>query len=297
MKALVTGATGFIGSHLARRLIELNWNVHVLKRETSSLLRLEGCVDSLQLHDLDGIDFESLWRTIGKVDVVFHLATAYGRDGQSDEQVHQTNVLIPGQLLTQAGEFAPLCIAADTCFPVTYPYLQAYTGSKKQFASWGKQWAAETGSRFVNLVLQHPFGPSDGEGKFVPWLIGQCLGNVDAIDLTTGLQKKDFIYVADVVDAMVAIAEQQDELPSQFSELPCGRGDATTVRSFVERIHEVSQSSSKLNFGAVPDREGEPPESYADTTAINALGWTPRTSLDDGIRLTVDWHRKNRTLC
>ncbi len=298
MKAIVTGATGFIGSHLTRRLVEANWDVHVLKRSSSSLHHLDGLLDSLQMHDINGNDFEAVWHAADEVDVVFHLATAYGRDGQSAEEVRQTNVLLPQQLLTRgAGKRVPLCIATDTCFPDSYPYLRTYTQSKKQFANWGNEWAEETGNRFVNLKLQHPFGPHDGQGKFVPWLIEQCLNNVDVIDLTSGTQEKDFIYVGDVIEALIGIGEKQFELPKGFCELPCGSGVSRSVRSFVELIHDVTESNSKLNFGALSDREGEPPRSFADTTAMKALSWAPRTSLQEGVRLTVQWHRRNRTPC
>ena len=297
MKAIVTGATGFIGSHLTRRLVDSDWDVHVLNRSSSSLHRLAGLLDSLQFHDVSEIDFEAFWQSVGAVDVVFHLATAYGRNGQTDEEVLQTNVSFPQQLLSQANDHAPLCIATDTCFPTSYPYLQAYTRSKTQFANWGREWAEAGSRRFINLKLQHPFGPHDGQGKFVPWLIEQCLGNVEAIDLTSGGQEKDFIYVSDVVDALVTLTKQRAKLTEGFCEVSCGCGSAKSVRSFVELIHATTQSNSKLNFGALPDREGEPAQSVADTTALKALGWSPSISLQEGVHLTVQWHRENRQGC
>ena len=149
----------------------------------------------------------------------------------------------------------------------------------------------------MNLKLQHPFGPNDGQGKFVPWLIEQFLSNVDSIDLTSGGQEKDFIYVADVVDALVTLAEQGGKLSEGFCELSCGRGSAESVRSFVELIHNCAQSDSELNFGALPDREGEPPLSVADISELQTLGWNPETSLEEGVRLTVQWHRENQPTC
>ena len=297
MKAVVTGATGFIGSHLTRRLVQLDWSVHVIKRSSSSLHKLDDLLASVQFYDADENDFVDLWDSVGNADVVFHLATAYGRNKQSDIEVQNTNVKFPAQLLSQARDRVSLCIATDTCFPDSYPYLQSYTRSKQQFANWGKKWSERTSNRFVNLKLQHPFGPHDGHGKFIPWIVEQCIGNVEEIDLTSGSQEKDFIFVADVVDALVSIAQSRSQLDREFSEFDCGSGSSRSIRSFVELIHKMASSDSKLNFGALPSRAGEPEKSVADITALKKIGWCPKTTVQEGIQLTVQWHRENRLPC
>ena len=285
--AVVTGATGFIGSHLVRRLINLGWRVHGLKRQTSAMSLVSDVAQKISWHDLDVTSLDDIWESIGEADVVYHLATQYGRGDVPASDVVKTNLLFPIQLLEQADKRnVPLFVATDTCFPSSYPYLRSYTLSKEQFAQWGKEWSERTANKFVNLVLQHPYGPGDQAGKFVPWIINQCQGDVAQIELTSGEQKKDFIFVDDVIEALVVLHSSQDQL-ANFSEVPCGSGEAVSLRHFVETIHSVSNSSSQLMFGSLPSREGELQVSYADIEQLNQLGWQPTTSLMSGIRLTL----------
>ena len=286
--AVITGATGFIGSHLARKLVGLGWSVHAFHRQSSSLDLLADCADSIHWHNIETTTLDSIWDTIGSADVVYHLATEYGRGDQPASEVAAANVLFPLRLLEHADAHdVELFVTTDTCFPASYPYLREYTLSKKQFSQWGKVWAQQSKNRFVNLVLQHPFGPGDRAGKFVPWIIDQCLRNVEKIELTSGEQQKDFIFVDDVVEALIVLHDQREQLPIEFSEVPCGSGTAITLKLFIETIHSLSQSTSILEFGALPNREGEMPYSCADNELLTGLGWSAAASLSEGIRLTL----------
>ena len=286
--AVVTGATGFIGSHLVRTLINRGWAVHALKRETSAMDLVTDVSSAINWHDLDVTPLDDIWDSIGEANVVFHLATQYGRNDEPASEVVNTNLIIPMRLLEQSEKRnVPLFVATDTCFPSSYPYLRSYTLSKKQFAQWGQVWAEKTNRKFVNVVLQHPYGPGDQAGKFVPWIVRQCQTNVAHIELTTGEQKKDFIFIEDVVEALIVLYTNQNLLTTNFSEVPCGSGDAVSLRHFVETIHSISNSSSELMFGNLTNREGELQFSCANTQALNQLGWHAKTCLSDGIRLTL----------
>ena len=285
---LVTGGTGFIGSHLVRRLVADGWRVHVLARAQSSFWRIEDIAERVQIHRVEKDDYVSGLGRRGWVDAVFHLATAYGRGGEPASDVVQTNLCFPLRLLEWAiAGGVPLYVSTDTCFPIDYPYLRGYTVSKKQFASWAGMLAEETATKCVNLVLQHPYGPDDSPGKFVPWLIDQCQRNIASIDLTAGDQQKDFIFIDDVVDAYTAIAGAVDRLPDGFVALQCGSGQAISVRRFVELVHRLCGSRSRLNFGALPDRPGEVRKSVADVAPLRNLGWRPETALEQGLRRTI----------
>ena len=286
-RAVITGATGFIGSHLVRSLVQQGWNVHALKRSSSSIGSLAD-LKEVHWHDVNSSSLESIWETIGHANVVYHLATNYGRNDQPASEVARTNLLFPMQMLELADRHeVPLFIATDTCFPESYPYLRNYTLTKKQFAQWGQVWAKQTERRFFNVALQHPYGPGDREGKFVPWIIELCLNNVDSIKLTEGSQQKDFIYVADVIEALLVLESQQSIVPDGCSQIPCGTGAAISLRTFVETVHEITKSSSRLLFGAIPNREGELKSSCANTELLESLGWKATRSVADGIRLTI----------
>ena len=287
--AAITGATGFIGSHLARELLGRGWTVHALKRAESSVGLLADVAAQIQWHDADPAVMESAWDSIGRADVVFHLATEYGRDNVPASRVAEVNLIFPLRLLEQANRMGvPLVVATGTYFPTSYPYLRHYTLTKKQFSEWGKVWSQETGRRFISVELQHAFGPGDRTGKFVPWIMGQCAQNAERIELTSGTQEKDFVYIDDVVDALIVLHDQQDHLPSQYCEVPCGSGSTVSLRKFIELVHAASKSTSELAFGVLPNREGELQRSCADVHLLKSLGWTAKTRIEDGIRMALD---------
>ena len=84
---MLTGATGYLGSHLAEALLHKGYSVIALKRKTSSLRRLEAAIPRMTLLDVEGIEFESVFNKYGKVDAVIHCATSYGRNGESASQI------------------------------------------------------------------------------------------------------------------------------------------------------------------------------------------------------------------
>jgi nucleoside-diphosphate-sugar epimerase len=281
--AYITGVTGFLGSHLARALVRRGWEVHGLKRSTSDLSRLRDLAGRLTLHDVDRGPLDGLLPA-RKPDAVIHLATNYGRQDEPASHVVAANVVFPLALLEWAvrGGVRTFVNAATT-YTLDYKYLQAYTLSKQQFAEWARL-RTPPGMRFVNLRLYHPYGPGDHASKFVPQMIRSCLASDGDIALTPGEQRKDFLYVQDVVSAVHTLLETPGRLPGGFVTLDCGSGRAVSVREFVETVHRLSGSRSALRFGALPYRENEIMFSQADPAALRALGWEPRVSLEQGIQ-------------
>ncbi len=188
---------------------------------------------------------------------VVHVATNYGKNDQPHVLVRD-NMLFPLDLLERAiTAKVPIFVNTNTCFTIDYKYLRPYTLSKKQFVHWGKVLCDGTETKFVNLVLQHPYGPGDRPAKFVPAMIRECLSAKEEIWLTPGEQKKDFVYVADVAEAYRLILDKATELPAGYSEFEVGSGKAVSIRQFVEAIHRLTKSQAKLKFGALDYRDGE----------------------------------------
>jgi len=285
-RILATGATGFLGVHTTRLLKELGFESAALVRATSNLSLIENAVTdvmrtepAIRLADvLEGYAAEA----------VVHMATDYGRQGTPVSDVTRTNLLFSLEVLEWAvARQARLFVNIDTCFTPDYPYLRPYTLSKKQFVTWGQTLCKDSDTKFVNLVVQHPFGPHDGAGKFVPWVMQECLTSQETIPLTSGEQCKDFIYVSDVSDAIRCILANVDDLPDGFSQFEVGRGNAISVRSFVETIHRLTASKATLDFGALPQRPGEIMHSEANIDSLVKLGWLPRISIEDGLTQTI----------
>lgn len=263
--ALVTGLSGFIGTHLGRRLQELGWGVRGLKRSRRGPLQDEFLA--------------------GPVDAVVHLATNTGRGHRVlMSQVVADNLLFSIRVAEEAvSQRVPIFVNADTCLPADSTYLPAYALSKKQFVEWGAKVCRGTATRFVNLRLYHLYGPGDRPEKFVPKIIRQCVESAGEIALTHGDQQRDFLYVADAVEAFVRVLAAPEKFPA-FTSFDCGSGQPVTVREFVELVHRLAGSRAILRFGALPYREDEVMHYQADTGALRQLGWQPTVSLETGIK-------------
>ena len=107
--------------------------------------------------------------------------------------------------------------------------------------------------RFVNLRLQQFYGPRDHISKFPSLVIRACCQNQDELDLTAGTQFRDFIYIDDLVSAIDTIVANIETL-GRFVEVDVGSEESVTVKEFVNAAHSISNSSTKLRFGAIPIR-------------------------------------------
>jgi nucleoside-diphosphate-sugar epimerase len=283
---LLTGATGFLGSNIAKVLLADGHRVVALKRRASSLHRLTGIEKDIAFYDLDALDMATPFKEQGRIDAVIHTATCYGRAGETAMQVFQANTAFPLQLLEAATFFN-----TDTFFnsdTILYPHLNAYALSKKQFADWGRQLASNDRIRFINIRLEHIYGPGDDTSKFTTWVLGQCLWHVPELALTAGEQQRDFVYIRDVVAAYAHLLQHRTALGQGFQELGIGSSKPIAVRHFVETAHRLSVSKTRLQFGALPYRDHEQMQSCADTTTLQALGWQCQTSLEQGLTHMIE---------
>uniref|UniRef100_A0A831UBH9 SDR family epimerase/dehydratase n=1 Tax=Geobacter metallireducens TaxID=28232 RepID=A0A831UBH9_GEOME len=292
MRVLITGATGFLGSHIVRTLLVQGSEVSILKRRESSLARIGDLLPKVDSYDIEETRLEDIFSHGTKYDAIVHAATCYGRNGESVTEIVKSNVGFPVRLLEAAisggvGSF----LNADTSLP---PLLNAYALSKQQFSDWGRFLGSQGRIRFINLKLEHFYGPGDDPGKFISQVITGCVTNAPEIRLTKGEQKRDFIFIDDVVSAFLLLLARTDAGGLGFHEYEVGFGEAVTIRSFVETVHRLAGSATNLNFGAVPYRSGEVMESRADITPLKNLGWQPRVSLRDGLRKIIEDELKRK---
>lgn len=281
---IITGATGYLGSHLARALTQGGHHVAILKRGGSKLDRLADCLDAISCHDLDGDGIDAAFAR-QRIDAVVHCAASYGRNGESNLDMLDANTRFPLQVLQAATEHCcPLFINIDTTLPDS---LNAYTLSKSQFRQWGQFMARKTGIRFANAKLEHFYGPGEPGHSFTARIISACSSNEPELPLTKGEQKRDFVYIDDVVSALLKILEHGLGSDFHLSEFEIGSGSPVTIRELVETVHRLTRSTTRLAFGAVPYREGEVMESNADLRAIRQLGWNAQVTLNDGLRKSL----------
>lgn len=284
---LLTGATGFLGSYLLETLINENYKVVILKRSFSDTWRINHLLDKAKSYDIDKVPLEMPFKE-NEIDTVIHTITCYGRNKERTSDIVETNLMTSLKLLETAALFnVGSFYNTDT---LLQRYLNPYTLSKKQFVEWQKFFSDDI--RMVNLRIEHMYGPKDDMSKFVNWLIGELLAGRREIRLTPGEQKRDFIYIDDVVDAYMVLLQNEDKL-SNYNEFDIGTGQQIQIKEFVLKVKRTVEDiigrevQTHLNFGAVAYREGETMEIEEDISGILKMGWYPQTTVEDGIRKTV----------
>ena len=290
MKVLITGGTGFVGSHLLHLLVQQGKEVVLLKRTTSDLHRISSILPAIQVYDIDVIEIEQIFKQ-EQVQQIIHLATDYGRNNDFSKCNH-TNVVLPLKLLEIGyAHDVTRFIAVDTFSSLVdkLDYLPAYHITKRHFKEWGTYIAAQQGKEFITAFLQHPYGPKDNPNKFTSFLFKSLLEPVPSMDLTAGVQKRDFIHVTDVAKAFSAILEA----PSVNPVLEIGTGNSISIKDFVTKVKQLAGNSfTQLNFGKLPTRNNEIMDAKADMQTTRHLNWEPQVDLDTGILDLINWFKE-----
>ena len=286
MNVLLTGATGFLGKHLAKAFLDRKYQVSAYYRRDA--VRWDGP----QWFKTGIGEDDRPFQEAGPIDAIVHLATCYGRKGEPISQILQANLSLPLRLARLATEFrVPLFVNTDTYYnshKSGYAFLADYSVSKGHALYWLRRHAEMGDFRLANLSLEHVYGPGDALDKFCNSTLSAFLRNQPELPLTSGEQTRDFIYVADVVSAYVAVLENAKQLEGVSTDFGVGTGTLLPVRDFVTLGHTLAQSTTKLRFGELAHREGEIMESKADNRSLCALGWIPQTGLKTGIQATLD---------
>ena len=196
MRVLLTGATGFLGSHLLKALVSKGYEVVVLKRSTSNMWRLKGFENTFKSYDIDRVPLQKAFEE-QYIDTIIHTACMYGRKGESIQQILKTNLMFGIELLSTAIDFSTKYFLNTST--LLDKQINAYALSKKQFEEWLK--LASNKIQVVNLKLELMFGEQDGNDKFTSWILNELQQEKNIIPLTAGTQKRDFIYIDDVVSA------------------------------------------------------------------------------------------------
>lgn len=285
---LLTGGTGFLGSAILSSLVDKNRKIILLKRSTSDTARVRHLSKNIIVYD---IDKDPLDRPFSdhSIDVIIHCAADQGRGQASPRSLLEANVLFPLVLLQMALDYHASCfINTDTALD---KQVSAYALSKHQF----REWLRTFSNRLVciNASLELFYGPDDHPSKFVTYVVRELLKNAVKIDFTRGEQKRDFIYIDDVRNALLKILDNSASLPKGYYNYEIGTGDAVPIRDIVTIMRELTYNTKTLlNFGALPYRDHEVMESRVDTSAIHKLGWRPVYSLRDGLRATIESERE-----
>lgn len=306
MRCLVTGATGHIGSHLVRYLLEQGIEVAALVRPTTSnLWRIEDIFHRLHIikGDICNIDHSSAAIQEFAPEIVIHLGWHGVSSGYRNDPAQITQNLCGSlrllELAHEGGcqkwiglgsqaEYGPSNRVLTEDLP-THP-VTTYGVAKLCLGLLSGKLCEAYGIGFTWLRLTAAYGPMDDEEHMIPQVILKLLRG-EKPNLTLGEQRHDYLYVEDVATAIWKAASQ---LTAQ-GIFNLGSGEAYTIRSIAERIRDLIDPSLPLGFGEVPYRPDQVMHLQADISRLKqATGWAPQVSLDEGLRRTVEWFKENR---
>jgi UDP-glucose 4-epimerase len=315
VKALVTGGAGFIGSHLAERLLELGHEVHVLDNLSTGSIDNIGHLKGRSgfSYVIDTVTNEPLLaEMIDQCDVVFHLAAAVGVKLIVEQPVHtiETNVHGTEVVLKHANKKKKLVIiastsevygksadvpfreGADLVLGATVKHRWAYACSKLIDEFLALAYWKEKKLPIVIVRLFNTVGPRQtGQyGMVLPTFVRQALSGQPITVFGDGTQSRSFTYVADVVDALVKLAQEPRAVGEVFN---IGNTEEVTIRELAERVKRITSSSSPVQF--IPYDEAyeagfeDMPRRVPDISKVGHLiGYQPRLGLDDIIFRVVE---------
>lgn len=299
MHAFVTGGAGFIGSHLADRLIAESHQVTVI--DNLSTGRLTNVNPAATFHQMDIRDdaFGELLLQ-EQPDVVFHLAAQISAPLSVEKPVYDAEINIIGTLnllihAVQAGVkkvifSSSAAVYGDPVFiPITEDHpvcpLSGYGVSKLAVEYYLEMFRQQHGLNYTVLRFANVYGERQdaaGEGGVVSIFIDKLTAGKEAFIFGDGQQTRDFIYVHDVVSAVLAASETAGSQKANVST-----NLETTVNTLYQNIK--SRTGSGLNPVYAPPRKGDPLRSVLDNGAAQRLlGWKPRYGLAEGLALTVE---------
>ena len=276
-----------MGSNLLRKLIDTEYHIVLLVRRTSNFSKIADMLEKVTLFYSENANLGKFFAK-NRIDCVIHCATNYGRKGQLPLTILDSNLILPLKLLQIGSENGLKCFMnTDTVLGMN---ISHYSLSKAQFNEWLKIYSDRLVC--INLALEHFYGPGDDESKFVTWIVRALLKNSKSINLTSGDQKREFVYIDDVVDAFLRVIKSYASLENGYIPYEIGSKNAVKIREFVILVKSlIKNNATELNFGAIPYRKGEIMEYKTDLSSINKLGWKARVPLNKGLRKTIAFER------
>jgi len=319
MKALITGGAGFIGSHLAERLLKNGHDVTIIDNlSTGSLENLAGFRQDARLQFVKGdIQDSNLVQLLtAQCDVIFHLAAAVGVQLIADDPVHtiETNIAGTETVLEAANKFGRRILLAsssevygksekipfgeddDFVLGSTAFSRWAYACSKAVDEFLGQAFHQQYGLGVVSARFFNTIGPrqTGRYGMVVPRFVQWALKDEPIQIYGTGRQTRCFCYVEDLVDAVIELMRCDQAAGRVFN---IGSSEEITIEALADRIIELSGSKSEKHFVPYVVAYGRPIEDMMrrvpDTRRIReTLGWQPKTSLDQTLKIIIERYRR-----
>jgi len=315
MKALITGGAGFIGSHLAERLLRDGQEVTVVDNlSTGSLKNIEGFGTKPKFNFVEGdiCDAELMEQLMERCDAVFHLAAAVGVKLIADRPVHtiETNIGGTEVVLETANKFGKKILIASSS--EVYGKNEAVPFSEDDDIVLGStrmsRWSyacSKAIDEFLGLAFYQQYGLGVVIGRFfntigprqtgqygmvVPRFIQRALRGEPLSIYGTGRQKRCFCYVEDLIDAVIGLMNCDEAAGKVYN---IGSTEEIAIEELADKIIEMTGSKSKKEFISYEKAYGRPIEDMMRRVPgleriKETIGWEPKTNLSETLQIIIE---------
>lgn len=284
MKILVTGGSGFIGSHLVKELGMKGHSVDILSNIKPNIVKKQNYIFA------DITDRKTMLKVIPQYEAIYHLAGLLGTSELIEKAYEASRVNILGTINVLDGAL----INKTKVVHITKPncWLNTYSITKYAGESFAKMYERELGLPTVSIRWYNVYGPNQSFHcqKAVPFFIRWALKNEPIQIWGNGEQTMDLIYATDAVRATIEIGEQKKY---NGMTIDVGSGTETSVNTLADIVIKLTNSKSQIQH--LPMRAGEDANTKlcADVSIIKELDFKYRYNLGTGMKETVKWYIKN----
>lgn len=294
-RILVTGSTGFLGKNLVDTLRKAGANVFATAAHENK---------NFKINKVDFLVVEDVKKTINlaKPEIIYHTGglVNLSRDYETYKNCFEANVIGTLNVLESLRENPPrkfIFVSTEEVYgnnEIPYKETQeadppsGYSVSKIAAEKLCISYAKELGFKLVILRVGTMYGPGDRPSRLIPQIIMKAMQN-KPINLNLGLKKRDYVFIDDVVEAL--ISSKDNGLSDIVTIVNIGGGKSYSLREIVSLIISYTKSKSDVNYGVIAERAGEVGEWLLNIEkASKLLHWEPKMFMIEGIKKTIDYY-------
>lgn len=300
---LVTGAAGFIGSNLIRKLISLDNKVHIFVKKSTNLWRIKDIINQVKIHNISLTNLKQIEKSVKhfKPEIIYHLAAHGSYPQQIDPPtIIKTNILGTANLITALNSINYKCFV-NTGSSSEYGFKnkpmketdllapESFYAATKATSTYFCQVIAKNFARpIITLRPFSVYGPYEEPTRLIPTVIKNIIISKPVL-LTSKTAKRDFIYVEDFVNCYLKIPQLiNKKLYGQVFNV--GTGKQYSNEDIVKTVRQILKKKVIIRKGAYKNRTWDSDYWVGNISkAKRLLHWKPEHSLKEGLRKTVSW--------
>lgn len=290
-RAVITGATGYIGSNLVSHLVQEGWDIHIITRPNSDLNVLNSVLGKITVHHHDGTSsgmVEVIARS--KPEIVFHLASLFLDQHNTEviEALINSNIVFPSQLVeAMAVNGVQYIINTGTSWQhynnEDYNPVNLYAATKQSFEDILTYYIEAKGLKATTLALFDTYGPNDPRAKLIA-LLWKTAITQQPLSMSPGEQLIDLVHINDVVGAYTLAASSLRQQTVGHTHYSVSSGAPMRLKDLVEVFQEATQTTLPITFGGRPYRPREVMVPWVQHQAVP--NWKPQVPFEIGIQKT-----------